>query len=642
MKTDKNLLLKLIIIINVFYQITGCTGFNTLPPPENVTATDIKCHNNRITVSWDSVKGADYYQLYRSQASYSSNNKHRLSVASVSSVNPTTPYLNPPKDKQDSECGYKITVEKNLLSTNYEDFSVEQGVSYYYKIKALNKLFVESALSNTAEGAAGTFPDFPDNFAATDGIYTDKILLVWNKVEEAKLYRIYKSDTINGEYKQTGNDIFADSTYTTPPGPVNLHAEFFSDVDLSQKVFVSGLIKKCIRIKIGDDINVLTEFSGKTLGVSYSREDIINTINDKVREYTGDEDITVCLPVDTDDNKKFVKIVSNRGNILIINEVKTVFYSAIDDFLKEGITNWSGAPALSELINGSIEITPKPIPMPQPPEGDYGFIDTDVQVGKKYFYRIRVVDEKNEESHLSPVNNGYAASAAAPSAPGGINIDANTAGRVVVKWNHVNDADKYRVYRSESAEGLYLQISPDIASSILEFTDTTIEGDNVYYYRITAVNINGLESMFSISGEGQGKLTPIEFCAKMYQNYKYLKAKCDYIEPNPLSSHRYNIPGDIGGTMLWTLDIHGTSGTARWVFTGYNDFGLVWNGEVYGDSGISGDGAAYGTVNLTGTHEAQVKFFIQFRNRQDCGGHFLVSYPAGEPEVRIEFSQANQ
>jgi len=640
MKINKNFLITAIICL-VITCLTGCTGFTTLEPPQNVNATNIECHNDKITVSWDSVEGADYYQIFRSSESYSSNSKHKLSVDSVSSVNPSNSYLTPPKDKLDSECGYKIAVEKNILNPTFEDTYIKQGVKYYYKIKALNKLFVESALSKATGGAAGTFPDFPDNAFATDGIYTDNILISWEKVDAAKLYRVYKSETLDGEYKQAGNDISADSTYTTPPGPVNLHAEFFSDVDLAKEKFVSGSMKCNIRIILGNYVNILAEFVGKTWGVYYSRDEVIDEINNKARQYTGNNDLTICFPVDTEDNKKLVKIISNSGKISIINEDKTLTFSAIDRFLKEGVTNWNGPPVISDLINGKIEVSPKPIPMPQPPEGDYGYIDNDIQTGKKYFYMVKVIDENDEESHFSPVNNGYAASAAAPSAPAGININTETTGQAIITWNAVSDADKYRVYRSDSSEGLYEKISTDINSNTLEFTDSTIKGDNVYYYRVTAINNDGLESMFSISGEGQGKLTPVQFCSKMYETYKYMKAKCDYLEPNPLGSVNFNIPGDIGGNLHWTIDVHGTTGTAKYNFTDYNDFGLVWNGETHADSGMAGNGTVYGTINYTGNSEAQVRFFVEFRNRQDCGGYFLVSYPAGEPEIRIEFTEIN-
>jgi hypothetical protein len=52
----------------------------------------------------------------------------------------------------------------------------------------------------------------------------------------------------------------------------------------------------------------------------------------------------------------------------------------------------------------------------------------------------------------------------------------------------------YKVYRSQTSGGPYNNISGNLATSVLQFTDSSVLGGQNYFYVITSMDVNGLES----------------------------------------------------------------------------------------------------------------------------------------------------
>lgn len=89
------------------YNISPVVSVNfivTLPAPTKVTVSD-GTYTNKIVITWNNVKDAEKYYIYRSISSHG-------------------PYLN----------------IDNTLSTNYDDTSVQRGIKYYYKVQAYSSI----------------------------------------------------------------------------------------------------------------------------------------------------------------------------------------------------------------------------------------------------------------------------------------------------------------------------------------------------------------------------------------------------------------------------------------------------------------------------------------------------------------------
>lgn len=105
--------------------------------------------------------------------------------------------------------------------------------------------------------------------------------------------------------------------------------------------------------------------------------------------------------------------------------------------------------------------------------------DSKVQKDGWYLDDVRLVGEDKEP----------------PTVPKGLTSGVTLAG-IKLSWESVPEADldKYKIYRSEVPGGEYTRIGETLKTS---FIDDTVEGENNYYYVVTAVDFSGNESDYS-------------------------------------------------------------------------------------------------------------------------------------------------
>lgn len=66
----------------------------------------------------------------------------------------------------------------------------------------------------------------------------------------------------------------------------------------------------------------------------------------------------------------------------------------------------------------------------------------------------------------------------------GLNWDASPSG----------DLQGYKVYRSQVSGGPYTPISSMLSTATQQFTDTSVSSGQSYFYVVTSIDVNGLES----------------------------------------------------------------------------------------------------------------------------------------------------
>ncbi|MDP3300488.1 MAG: hypothetical protein Q8S36_00800 [Sulfuricurvum sp.] len=119
------------------------------------------------------------------------------------------------------------------------------------------------------------------------------------------------------------------------------------------------------------------------------------------------------------------------------------------------------------------------------------FIDRDLKDGQIYYYRVRAVTydklitEPSETSKLStkplpPEIKNITSSSDLPKA-------------IALSWepSGINDLDHYNIYRSNTSNGIYTY---HVKLNESKFTDITKEDGQVFFYKITAVDKDDLES----------------------------------------------------------------------------------------------------------------------------------------------------
>jgi len=156
--------------------------------PTGVSATD-GTYTDKIHVTWNSVSGADTYQVFRADAE-----------------------------------GGTYTQIAETTDTSYDDVDdagspVDPCVSYWYKVRACNSDGC-SDLSDADEGWRETrVTDVPGNVTASDGTYPDKVHITWSEVTGADKYEVWRAESYAGTYTVQTDSLTAtsyDDTSATP------------------------------------------------------------------------------------------------------------------------------------------------------------------------------------------------------------------------------------------------------------------------------------------------------------------------------------------------------------------------------------------------------------------------------------------
>ena len=150
--------------------------------------------------------------------------------------------------------------------------------------------------------------------------------------------------------------------------------------------------------------------------------------------------------------------------------------------------------------------------------GTVEYTDTDVEAGQTYFYRLKAVNQSDEESDYS---DEVSVRIGAPQAPTALTAEADGQ-QATLKWtaNTEPDLKEYRLYRGTSSEPTD-QIATITAGTVM-YVDTNLP-EGTFYYRLTAVDQSENESDYSnevvvtITATAVGDEVPEAFA--LAQNY---------------------------------------------------------------------------------------------------------------------------
>ena len=135
-------------------------GFIQLSSPTGVTASD-GTPTNRVVVAWSPVNGAQGYQIWRGT---------NANVAAATNLG-------------------------GVVASPYDDFAATSDIVYYYWVRATNVLTTSAySLSNTGYRTGGAVPA-PVNVVASDGIYTDRVTIVWSASGGASGYEVWRNNS---------------------------------------------------------------------------------------------------------------------------------------------------------------------------------------------------------------------------------------------------------------------------------------------------------------------------------------------------------------------------------------------------------------------------------------------------------------
>ena len=128
------------------------------------------------------------------------------------------------------------------------------------------------------------------------------------------------------------------------------------------------------------------------------------------------------------------------------------------------------------------------------------YVNTGAAAGKTYYYRVKAVNRDGMASAYSNIVSGKAKTAA-PAAPS-VTAGNSSTGKPQLTWKAVSGAVSYRIYRSESRGTGYSLLGTTSSTS---YVNTGAAAGKTYYYRVKAVNRDGMASAYSNIVSGKAK-----------------------------------------------------------------------------------------------------------------------------------------
>ncbi len=147
------------------------------------------------------------------------------------------------------------------------------------------------------------------------------------------------------------------------------------------------------------------------------------------------------------------------------------------------------------------------------------FIDHDLKDGQIYYYRVRAVTY--DKLVTEPSETSKVVTKPLPPEIKNITSTSNLPKAIALTWEPtpINDLDHYNIYRSKTSDGKY---SYHVKLNDTKYTDITKEDGEIYFYKLTAVDKDDLESLQStpiVQGSSLIKpKTPVSFDGKTGPN----------------------------------------------------------------------------------------------------------------------------
>ncbi|MDE6885680.1 MAG: hypothetical protein K2P17_01365 [Helicobacteraceae bacterium] len=131
------------------------------------------------------------------------------------------------------------------------------------------------------------------------------------------------------------------------------------------------------------------------------------------------------------------------------------------------------------------------------------YFDDNLEDGKDYNYRIIAMDFNSTPSRPSSVIT--AKTKPRPDASERIYATSNLANKIIVSWDKGENIKQYKIFRSNDDKH-YRFLS---YSDTNEYEDIINIPNQIYFYKVSNIDENGLESELSIGVKGSTKNTPI-------------------------------------------------------------------------------------------------------------------------------------
>lgn len=346
---------------------------------DDVAVSNLKARridNDRISVTWDPVKGAKGYKVFV---------------------------------KSGKNRAFNLIADTASTSTIYTEKT--SGANYYFAVRPYfedgGKTYV-AKLSNEVYNNEYVLP--PSNVTAELNSLTGEITVRWNKSPGAKEYEVYRSTSLNGTYTKI---------YT-------LEGNGYKEKGQAPET------------------------------VYYYKVKAISPTN-----VEGNSELSAAASVKTGSiGKPVVKTSITDSGIRISWDYVTYAksYEVYRATSENGTYTKMGNAITGNAMNNSA-----------------------VTAGTVYYYKVKALNDATPNASSTSDAVKQIAKLSAPT----VSKVSSSSGKPSVSWNNVKGADKYVVYRANSADCSYAEIKTTTETS---YTDTSAVLGKTYYYKVKAVS----------------------------------------------------------------------------------------------------------------------------------------------------------
>ncbi|MGY4706234.1 fibronectin type III domain-containing protein [Candidatus Bipolaricaulota sp. J31] len=317
--------------------------------------------------------------------------------------------------------------------TAFDDTSVVPGTVYWYKVQACNNAGC-SATSTADFGYAGEAeeqlpPAAPTGLSASDGTYTDRVRVTWDEVSGAAFYEVYRTLNPTGTFTQIGQT-------SSPP---------YDDLGVTQGTTYWYRVKACNQAGCSPFSSADGGYASPGRG---GGEEQVPGIPGNVTATKGEYLDKVRIAWETVSGASYYEVfrsTTEGGTYAQIAETGSTSYDDVDD---------AASP---------------------------------VEPCKSYWYKVRACNDNGCGDFSAPAEGWREHRMTQP--PENITAtDGTRSDGVLVSWDPVPYADKYKVYRDTSSTGTFTDCiagCTDVQTQS-SYLDTSATPGVDYWYRIAA------------------------------------------------------------------------------------------------------------------------------------------------------------
>ena len=452
--------------------VVSVTYKQILPAP---TVTGGNDSQGRPTLTWKAVSGAAKYEVYRARS------------------------------KDGDYIKYSTVTGTSYTNTSY----IENGNTYYYKVRALNANGTAGAWSSVVSVTYKQTLSAPTVTGGNDA--QGRPTLKWNAVSGAAKYEVYRARSKDGDYikystvtgtSYTNTSYIEDgNTYYYKVRALDANGTagaWSSIVSVTYRAASTGTLS-APSVTGGNDAQGRPTLTWKAVTGAAKYEVYRARSKDgdyiKYSTVTGTSYTNISYIENGNTYYYKVRALKSDGTAGAWSSIVSVTYKqTLSAPAVTGGNDAQGRPTLKwNAVSGAAKYE---VYRARSKDGTYTKYSTTTGTaytnssyltsGATYYYKVRALDANgNAGPYSAVVSVTCRLKLTAPTVTGSI----DSQGRPTLKWNAVSGAAKYEVYRARSKDGDYIKYSTVTGTS---YTNTSyLANGNTYYYKVRALGSDG-------------------------------------------------------------------------------------------------------------------------------------------------------